>query len=92
MAVTNYLTYTHKSGRLIDRLVTTPNITKLVENVVSLKKYMNSDHFPVIAELKVTPTKSQDDYPPDQRLCWNKANHKAIQSYMRLHQFNNNEI
>ena len=99
----NYLPpneYSHKSGRLIDRFVSTTHIGNDVENVKILKEHLSSDHFPIVASIRanISQTVAHKKNP---YINWNKASKKSIESYSRLcnkkckvslEKYNNGEI
>ena len=77
--------YTHESGRILDRIITSRDI--FVNNVFVDKSYFKSDHFPVIANItltKVCDINFINLAPQKRRLNWKKASEKAIEAYSRL--------
>ena len=77
-------TYSHKSGRLIDRFVSSPNVTKLIKNVKAPTTYVHSYHFAVIAEIMLKRENICNNNSLSEKLLWDKASSKALQSYTRL--------
>ena len=78
--------YSHKSGRLVDRIVTSQHLTSSVDNVFIDKSYVSSDHFPVTAQLRLiridspSPKINKNNHALD----WRKASQKSLESYSRL--------
>ena len=76
----------HHSQRLIDRFVTTPSVSKLVQKVAVHKHYSASAHYPIVAKLTL-PRMNNIASPPTESkptLLWKKASQSALNSYSRL--------
>ena len=70
--------YTHKGWRLIDRLVSSSNLSNDVTHVVIIKVYYALDHFPVMAKVALQKISEVPVKNIKINLCWNKASEKAI--------------
>ena len=78
--------YSHKSGRLLDHIVSTDYVSDQIVNLYIPKDYLNSDHFPVVAHLQTEMQVPVNDSAKKPKILWKKASQKALQSYSRLSQ------
>ena len=79
--------FSHISGRLIDRVITSQHLSSFTSSIVINKSYTSSDHFPIIAEFSLfnsTSTSSMSPKKENTVLNWKKASTCAIASYSRL--------
>lgn len=76
--------YSHESGRLIDRIVSTPRVSEMVLDVSVLIEHHNSDHHPVVGTFKIPTDALSDTSANPTRLNWKNATEAAIQSYSNL--------
>ena len=94
--------YSHKSGRLIDRLMLHSGCdATLIESVID-KQHFSSDHFLVKAILHFNVNDIPNELVTHKpRLLWEKASERAIQAYSSLsnklcgkllYEFNNNRL
>ena len=82
----NNFEYSHKSGRLIDRIFATQNSNStVVNNVIIQKEHMSSDHFPVVASVNLRLFKRDLPEPcRDRAINWKRASDKALAAYSQL--------
>ena len=94
-------TFSHKSGRLIDRIVSTEFVDDGIKQLLVKPEFLNSDHFPIMATLNVLIDNCTEPLPCKRTVNWAKASQKALESYSRLAEkechktltkFKNNEI
>ena len=78
--------YTHKSGRLLDRIVATSNVTRIIEDVAIRYSFLNSDHFPVTSIINVDFGNVPNVVSSKVSLNWKTASEKALFSYSCLSQ------
>ena len=76
--------FTHKSGRLIDRMVTSDNLTQHVQNVRVCYEYMNSDHNALITTITLAQQQTHGETHEIKALSWANATPAALLSYSRL--------
>ena len=76
--------YSHKAGRLIDRIVATTSISNIFSSVNIKHSYYDSDHFPIVATVAIESQPTAHQPIQNTSLCWSKATEKAIFSYSQL--------
>ena len=75
--------YTHDSGRTLDRIFLSRSIHHILNNRSVLSSYLNSDHFALKAEISLE-IEDFEEPPKKKYLCWDKASEKAFDSFSRL--------
>ena len=80
--------YSHDSGRLLDRIITSNSLASSVKKVKIPKEFQSSDHFVVTGELLLTsePCDSPTFRKSARMLCWKKARAQSLTAYSKLSQ------
>ena len=78
--------FTHKSGRILDRIVFTGITSNFIENVSINKNFQHSDHFSVAAYLSLETPQRPPTSIQKPKINWSKATDKALASYNNLAQ------
>ena len=76
--------FSHESGRLIDRIITSPDLTDSIENISIDKQYQSSDHYPVMGKLLLPVTPPTTHADTKTYILWEKASQNALKSYSQL--------
>lgn len=76
---------THKSGRIIDRIVTSRTLLSSISNIHVERSFLNSDHFPIVCEMRTPVTLPPvDKRSVNKRLNWKGASKQALEAYAKL--------
>ena len=94
--------FSHESGRLLDRIVCSESISNNIVQVEVLKQHLNSDHYPVVGNLRTSKLADVSvQQKSELKLSWKHASEAALASYSNLTQklcskslqkYNNKEI
>ena len=78
--------HSHSSGRTLDRIMSTLNVSTNISHIYIDKKFRNSDHYPVVGKWSTSTINSDTEKEATPVLLWKKASEKALLSYSRLSQ------
>ena len=78
--------HSHSSGRTLDRIMSTLNVSTNISHIYIDKKFRNSDHYPVVGKWSTSTINSDAEKEATPVLLWKKASEKALLSYSRLSQ------
>ena len=77
--------HSNESGRLIDRIVCSENVSNIINGIQIGHQYYNTDHLPVCANISYKKQHFSDRNASNEpSLEWNNASEAALLSYSRL--------